>query len=70
MAVPMAPLSVTHPRLAEEWHPDKNGGLSPDSVTRTSQLNVWWRCPNDPSHEWQEVVAVRANGTGCPVCGR
>jgi hypothetical protein len=61
-------LSVTHPEVAREWHPDKNGGLSPDAVTSESQLRVWWRCPEHPEQEWQAVVATRAKGGGRPAC--
>lgn len=31
------PLSVTHPELAKEWHPTKNGILTPDDFTYGSQ---------------------------------
>ena len=30
------PLSVTHPDLAKEWHPTKNGELTPNDVTAGS----------------------------------
>jgi len=29
---------------------------------------VWWRCPVNPSHEWEAVVHNRAVGNGCPFC--
>lgn len=32
-------LSVTHLDLAEEWHPLKNGALSPDDVSRCLRRN-------------------------------
>jgi len=70
MPASKAPLSVTHPGLAKEWHPNKNAGLSPDAVTSDSQLKVWWRCPNHPAQEWQEVIATRAQGkSASPCCG-
>lgn len=67
------PLSKTHPVLARQWHPAKNGALTPDKITATYGLNIWWRCPFDPRHEWRATVVNRAkrlNPTGCPVCGK
>lgn len=64
-----APLSVTHSALAEEWHPDKNGKISPDDVTAGSGKRAWWRCHVDPAHEWQATVGNRAKlGSGCRFC--
>lgn len=64
------PLSVTHPALAAEWHPTKNGDLTADEVNSGSQRKVWWRCALDPSHEWEATIQHRARlGRGCPRCG-
>jgi hypothetical protein len=38
------PLSVTHPELAAEWHPTRNGELSAENVTAGSSKKVWWSC--------------------------
>jgi hypothetical protein len=63
------PLSVTHPHLATEWHPTKNGELTPDKVIAASKKKVWWRCPMGPDHEWQATLDSRmTQGTGCPYC--
>src|SRR5215471_6967607 len=65
------PLSVTHPELASEWHPTKNGDLTPAKVVAGSHNNVWWKCPNGPDHEWQAKPSARTRkrgGTGCPFC--
>ena len=61
-------LRALHPALAVEWHPTKNGELTPDDVTSGSGKKVWWRCPMDARHEWKSAVLHRVNGTGCPVC--
>lgn len=61
-------LSSTRPLLAAEWHPDRNGPLTPDDVTHGSQKKAWWRCSKDASHEWPAVIAGRSKGSGCPVC--
>jgi hypothetical protein len=62
------PLSITHPRLAEEWDGDKNGDVTPDRVTAGSHRNVWWACRLAPDHEWSAAIYSRAAGVGCPYC--
>lgn len=59
-------LLTTHPPLAAEWHPKKNGTLTPRDLSAGTRRKVWWRCKK--GHEWYASVASRANGTGCPVC--
>ncbi len=59
-------LASTHPELVRQWHPVKNGSLTPRDVVAGTRRKVWWRC--DRGHEWQAAVSSRAAGTGCPVC--
>ena len=59
-------LTATHPDLAAQWHPAKNGSLTPRQVVAGTRRKVWWRC--EKGHAWQAAVASRAGGTGCPVC--
>jgi hypothetical protein len=59
-------LSVINPQLAAQWHPTKNGKLTPERVTPYSRCKVWWKCDN--GHEWQATVASRSCGKGCPQC--
>lgn len=60
-------LATTQPELAKQWHPEKNGHLTPNMVCDGSNKKVWWRC--EQGHEWQAVVYSRAiYGHGCPVC--
>lgn len=59
-------LTTMCPKLAAEWHPTKNGKLTPQDVTCRSGKKVWWRCQN--GHEWETKVAHRSNGSGCPIC--
>ena len=55
------------PELAQEWHPMKNGTLTPREVTAGTKRKVWWRC--EKGHEWCASVQSRTlDGTGCPVC--
>ena len=60
-------LTTTHPELIKEWHPTKNGELTPQHLTFGSNKKVWWICEH--GHEWE----VNPNGrtsrpTGCPYC--
>ena len=60
-------LATTHPELAEQWHPTKNGDLTPRDVVAGNSRKVWWLCPK--GHAWQAKVYSRASsGVGCPVC--
>jgi hypothetical protein len=57
------------PDLAVEWHPRKNGRLTPKAVTTGSSKRVWWKCPLGPDHEWEITINKRARlGRGCPFC--
>ena len=60
--------ATTHPALAAEWHPTKNGNLTPSQVVSGSHQTVWWRC--SLGHEWRAEIVDRTRGTnGCPYCG-
>jgi len=61
-------LETLNPELAKEWHPTKNGKLTPRDVHPGSAKKVWWKCPKGDDHEWRTVVHSRTNGRGCPVC--
>ena len=61
-------LAETHPEVAKQWHPTKNGDLTPNNVTPGSNKKVWWKCEKGDDHEWDAVIAKRANGRRCPVC--
>ena len=60
-------LATTNPDLASEWHPTKNGDLTPADVLRGSHRKVWWLCQK--GHEWQATIDSRDQGSGCPYCG-
>ena len=59
-------LSIKNPELSKQWHPTKNGNLTPMDVTLNSSRKVWWIC--EKNHEWDAVVNARAMGNGCPYC--
>ena len=43
-------LATTYPAIATEWHPTKNGKLTPQQVTASSNQKVWWL--GNCGHEW------------------
>ena len=60
-------LAVKFPEIAKEWHPTKNGTLTPENVTYGSGKRVWWLC--DKGHEWVVSVGKRTTrGDNCPYC--
>jgi hypothetical protein len=62
-------LAKIYPKIAKEWHKEKNGGLSPDDVSKASAQKVWWQCAENPDHFWQAQVKNRTLlGSGCPIC--
>lgn len=61
-------LSQTHPHLAKEWHPSKNGNLRPEDVNAKSLLRIWWKCPKGTDHEWDTRVHDRVRGPRCAFC--
>ena len=60
--------SLAHrfPELVKEWHPTKNGDLTPADVTFGSGRKVWWKCSK--GHEWEVSISNRTKGNGCPYC--
>ena len=58
-----------YPDLVKEWHPTKNGDLTPNDFTHGSSKKVWWLCPK--GHSYDSVIANRTKEkkpTGCPYC--
>ncbi|MFF1540684.1 zinc-ribbon domain-containing protein [Microbacterium sp. NPDC058269] len=62
-------MSTTHPELAKEWHPTRNGTLAPEKVVAGTAKRIWWRCA-DHGHEWLASGNVRIRGHRCPACMR
>ncbi len=66
-------MATTDPDLAEEWHPTKNGKLTPKDISVGYNKKVWWlgKC----GHEWKTSPNSRSSKSGknskyygCPVC--
>ena len=60
-------LQTCCPAIAAQWHPERNGDLTPLDVTPGSGKVVWWRC--EKGHEWKTSVSNRSrSGHNCPYC--
>jgi hypothetical protein len=63
---PYVSLLESHPDIAAQWHPSKNGDLLPKDVSAGSNKKCWWIC--EKGHPWQTRVYHRTYGQGCPTC--
>ena len=61
-------LAAVAPTVAMQWHPSRNGALTPQMVTPGSTRKVWWQC--ETGHEWRAVIYSRTGRQhcGCPYC--
>lgn len=60
-------LGSRFPEIAAQWHPAKNGSLTPQVCSPSSNRKVWWVCPL--GHEYQAAVGARTvSGSDCPYC--
>ncbi|MGV0813361.1 zinc-ribbon domain-containing protein [Mycolicibacterium boenickei] len=59
-------LAEKDPELAGQWHPTRNGDLTPHDVTGNSGKKAWWLCAR--GHEWQAMINNRTKARGCPKC--
>lgn len=59
-------LQTTNPKLALEWHPTRNGNLTPQDFTAGSDKKIWWQCAR--GHEWEAIISSRSVGRNCPHC--
>ncbi len=64
---PERSLATLYPEVAAEWHPVKNGSLSPDKVAPFSNKKAWWKCTS--GHEWHSSIQHRTKEqTKCKQC--
>jgi superfamily II DNA or RNA helicase len=62
-------LATLHPEIARQWHPTKNGAVSPADVTPgSSSEKYWWQCDKHADHVWDAKVRDRIRGSGCSFC--
>ena len=61
----------SYPHLVKEWHPTKNGDLTPDDFTHATRRKVWWLCSEGHSFETEVRNRTRQKyQMGCPHCPR
>lgn len=61
-------LATNLPELSKEFHPTKNGTLTPYDFTVYSNKRIWWLCPIC-KNEWCTKISTRvALQSGCPEC--
>lgn len=63
-------LAIIKPNIAKEWHPTKNGDLTPHNVSSGSAKKVWWKCSKGDDHEWLATINNRTKpiNQNCPIC--
>jgi hypothetical protein len=57
-----------YPEQAAEWHPTRNGSVTPAELRPHSNRRCWWQCAC--GNEWQTTVANRTKkrARGCRSC--
>eukprot|EP01083_Nonionella_stella_P251330 867254_1 len=62
-------VATVAPQLIAEFHPTRNGSLTPWNTIATTSQMVWWACPKNTDHVWTASALSRARlGGGCPFC--
>jgi hypothetical protein len=61
-------LTITHPKLSQQWHPTKNGNHKPEQFLAGSYKYAWWVCSE--GHEWFAQIRSKAQAkeANCPFC--
>lgn len=67
-------LGQAYPEVALLFHPERNHPLIINHVHPGSHKKVWWQCPYERSHVWEQAVRKRVSswrlGINCPICKR
>jgi hypothetical protein len=58
----------SYPHLVKEWHPSKNGELTPDDYTHGSDRKVWWVCLKGHSYSTSVSDRTRQKPISCAYC--
>ena len=65
--LPGESMSDKFPKLINEWHPTKNGALTPKNMHPGSGEKIWWKCSKN--HSWEATIHSRtSNKSNCPYC--
>lgn len=63
-------LAEMYPEIAKEWHPTKNGKITPEQISSETHDSYYWICPKCGA-EYKAMVKNRVRvGSGCKVCGQ
>ena len=64
-------LQNIRPDIAKFWDYSKNGSLSPNMFTVSSNENIWWKCP-ECGNEWKCSInsMTRKGRYGCAECSK
>lgn len=63
-------LASRYPSIAAEWHPEKNGAITPKMVSYGTPDKYWWKCLVC-QREWSAAVVDRTTGgKGCSKCAK
>lgn len=68
LVTPETSLAATHPEIAREWDPEKNGSLRPEDILSGAEIQVWWRCPLGHSYWMYPYQRTGPDKSKCPVC--
>lgn len=60
-------LSSLFPELSTQWHPTKNGKLTPHDRAAKSRQKAWW-LSKECGHWWEATINNRTQGKNCPYC--
>lgn len=60
-------LKNLYPELAKEWHPTKNGNITPDLIIAETHDKYYWLCPEGHTYKASPKNRIRMN-SGCPYC--
>jgi Probable Zinc-ribbon domain len=62
-------LAATHPDIAAQWHPTRNGTKTPEQFTYGQHVEIWWQCPKFRTHVFRSRISSRTSMlTGCTPC--
>jgi len=56
------------PHLVQEWHPTRNGELTPSDYTHGSDRKVWWVCLKGHSYSTSVSDRTRQKPISCAYC--
>lgn len=69
------PLTVSNPKLAEQWLVEENGMELNDYITRTVNVEFWWKCSNchhkifsAPHKRFNKTKGYKDEFITCPYC--